>query len=291
MRISSLKYFYEVAELKSISKVSNNLHISQPALSHQLSKLEKDLGVKLFERSNKGVELTSKGKVMYSYAKQMLILHDSLIEDISDDSQIKKELKINILNSHANFLLDRVIKDKDKIFKNINISINSQRDDNQKALLIHNRADIVVGCRKIEDSDLMSSYIGSDKLMLVSKQHIDCEKIKDISIALLEDNSNIISEHLKNNNQANICLKTDSLDVIKSYLKNNNVAAIVPRISVEEELKSGELVRTGTSEYEVEYDLFMTYRKDLEVDLKKKIKLFKNELEHILSRENIQVAM
>lgn len=291
MRISSLKYFYEVAELKSISKVSNNLHISQPALSHQLSKLEKDLGVKLFERSNKGVELTSKGKVMYSYAKQMLILHDSLIEDISDDSQIKKELKINILNSHANFLLDRVIKDKDKIFKNINISINSQRDDNEKALLIHNRADIVVGCRKIEDSDLMSSYIGSDKLMLVSKQYIDCENIKDISIALLEDRSNIISDHLKNNNQVNICLKTDSLDVIKSYLKNSNVAAIVPRISVEEELKSGELVRIGASEYEVDYDLFMTYRKDLEVDLKKKIKLFKNELEHILSRENIQVAM
>lgn len=291
MRISSLKYFYEVAELKSISKVSNNLHISQPALSHQLSKLEKDLGVKLFERSNKGVELTSKGKVMYSYAKQMLILHDSLIEEISDDSQIKKELKINILNSHVTFLLDRVIKDKDKIFKNINISINSQRDDNEKALLIHNRADIVVGCRKIEDSDLMSSYIGSDKLILVSKQHIDCEKIKDISIALLEDNYNIISDHLKNNNKANICLKTDSLDIIKSYLKNNNVAAIVPRISVEQELKLGELVRIGTNEYQVDYDLFMTYRNDLEVDLKKKIKLLKNELEHILTRENIQVAM
>ncbi len=147
MRISSLRYFYEVAELKSISKVSNNLHISQPALSHQLSKLEKDLGVKLFERSNKGVELTSKGKIMYSYAKQILILHDNLVEDIVDNSRVKKELKINILNSHTNFLLNKIIKDMDKIFKNISVSINSQRDANEKALLIHNRADIVVGWR------------------------------------------------------------------------------------------------------------------------------------------------
>ena len=68
MRISSLRYFYEVAQLKSISKISNNLHISQPALSHQISKLEKYLGVKLLERSNTGVELTTKGQVMYKYA-------------------------------------------------------------------------------------------------------------------------------------------------------------------------------------------------------------------------------
>ena len=291
MRISSLKYFYEVAELKSISKVSNNLHISQPALSHQLSKLEKDLGVKLLERSNKGVELTNKGKIMYNYAKQMLLLHDNLIDNIGDDSHMKKELKINILNSHINFLLGRIIKDKDKIFKNINISINGQRDDNEKALLIHNRADIVVGCRKIEDSDLMSSYIGSDKLMLVSKQNIDCDSIKDISIATLEDNSNIISNLLKNVNQANICLRTDSLEVIKSYLKNNDVAAIVPKIAVEEELKSGELVGLCSNKYDVDYDLYITYRKDLEIDLKKRIKLFKTELEKILSKENIQIAM
>ncbi len=89
MRISSLRYFYEVAELKSISKVSTNLHISQPALSHQLFKLEKDLGVKLLERSNRGVNLTSKGEILYNYAKKILVLHDSLIEDIKIDNYVQ----------------------------------------------------------------------------------------------------------------------------------------------------------------------------------------------------------
>ena len=82
MRISSLMYFYEVAELKSISKVSNNLHISQPALSHQLSSLEKELGVKILERSNKGVKLTDKGKILYNYSKEMIKLHNNLLDDI-----------------------------------------------------------------------------------------------------------------------------------------------------------------------------------------------------------------
>ena len=185
MRISSLRYFYEVAQLKSISKISNNLHISQPALSHQISKLEKYLGVKLLERSNKGVELTTKGQVMYKYAKQILVLYDNLIKEISNDELINKELKITISNLHANFLLNKVISDVNKIFKNTNININYQTDSNEKALLIHNRTNIIVGCTYIEDTDLVCNYIGSDKLILVSSKEIKYENIKNIPISIL----------------------------------------------------------------------------------------------------------
>lgn len=108
MRISSLIYFYEVAQLKSISKVSNKFHISQPALSHQLSSLEKELGVKILERSNKGVKLTDKGKILYNYSKEMIKLHNNLLDDISMESETKKEIKINILSIYGNFLVDNI---------------------------------------------------------------------------------------------------------------------------------------------------------------------------------------
>lgn len=291
MRITSLEYFYEVAELKSISKVSSNLHISQPALSHQLSKLEKELNAKLFERSNKGVELTQKGRILYDYAKQILLLHDNLIKEIQNDDNKKREIKINILNSHANFLLEHVVKDISKIFKNLSVSISSKRDSNEKALLLHNRADIVVGCKKIEDSDLISNYVGGDKLILVSKYNIDCESIKDISIALLEDSSNITIKDVERLHKIKICLKTDSIDLIKLYLHDNNVAAIVPQIAVARELADGKLVRLCSKEYEFDYDLFITYRKDIDLDLRKKLKIFKEALENILKKDEASTAM
>lgn len=284
MRITSLAYFYEVAQLKSISKVSSNLHISQPALSHQLSKLEKELNAKLFERSNKGVELTQKGKILYDYAKQILLLHDNLIKDIEDDSNKKKEIKINILNTHANFLLDHIVRDMEEIFNNLSISISSKRGSNEKALLLHNRADIVVGCKKIDDSDLISNYIGSDKLILVSKSNIDCGNMKDIPIALLEDNSNITIKDVERLHKLKVFLKADSLDVIKSYLENENTAAIVPKIAVERELSSGKLIRLCSKGYEFDYDLFITYRKDMDLELRKKLKVFKQGLEDILNK-------
>ncbi|MEG1002905.1 MAG: LysR family transcriptional regulator, partial [Clostridium sp.] len=105
MQIDSLKYFYEVAELKSISKVANNSHISQPALSHQLSKLEKELGAKLFERSNRGVELTSQGEILYNYAKEIILSHNNLVEEINANSLNKSEIGITNSSIYANFLV------------------------------------------------------------------------------------------------------------------------------------------------------------------------------------------
>lgn len=291
MRISSLRYFYEVAELKSISKVSKDLHISQPALSHQLFKLEKDLGVKLFERSNRGVELTSKGEVLYKYCKEILDIHDNLIEEINSENYSRKEININVSSVYANFFVSNIAKDINEIFKGFNISINRFLQSNEKAILLHNKADIVIGCSKINDDDLISNHIGRSKLVLVSKQFIECDKISNKSIALLDDNLSNADMKIKNFDKMNICLKTDSLDTIKEYLKNSNTAAIVPEIAVEKDLKLGKLTSLCSDKQDGYYDLFITYRKDIGNDLKKKIKVFKQELENRLSKDDIKLVI
>lgn len=291
MRISSLKYFYEVAELKSISKVSNNLHISQPALSHQLSKLEKDLDAKLFERSNRGVELTDKGKILYNYTKEMLELHNNLLDELGKSDNTEKEIKINILSRYGNFIVDNIAKDIGTIFKGINVSISNKHESNNKSLLLHNKADVVIGRELIEDSDLISECIGSDKLVLVSESYVPCNKVHDLSIALFEDNLVEEEDILKKINASNIFLKTDSFDVIKSYLKNQDVAAIVPHIAVMDELENGNLNRICSSNYELEYSLYITYRKDIQSSLKKRLKIFKSNLKNILDKEHINIAI
>ena len=291
MRISSLRYFYEVSELKSISKVSNNLHISQPALSHQLSKLEKELGAKLFERSNRGVELTEKGKVLYNYAKEILNSHNNLLEELNQEEFTKQEIKISILSRYGNFLIDNIAKDLGVIFKGMNISISNQLENNNKSLLLHNRSDITIGCNQIEDNDLVSEHIGSDRLILVSKRYIECSKLDNLSIALLDDNLSSDTQKLKNLDKKNLFLKTDSLDMIKSYLDNQGSAAIVPSISVENELKEGLLTRISGDQYEYEYNLYMTYRKDIDIGVKKKLRVLKRNLENILKKDVINKAI
>ena len=65
--LTQYKTFYEVAKLENVSKASRILLISQPAVSKSIKKLEESLGVKLFDRTTVGLNLTSEGKLLYEH--------------------------------------------------------------------------------------------------------------------------------------------------------------------------------------------------------------------------------
>lgn len=70
--VRSMRYFLRVAELKSVSKAATSLYIAQPAISRQIKKLEDDIGVQLFVRSGRGVELTDAGALLKQHVKSVL---------------------------------------------------------------------------------------------------------------------------------------------------------------------------------------------------------------------------
>ena len=65
MNINQLKYVIEVSSASSMREASRKLYISQPALSNSIKELEDELGILIFERTNKGLILTKIGKDIY----------------------------------------------------------------------------------------------------------------------------------------------------------------------------------------------------------------------------------
>ena len=65
--LSQYKIFYEVARCGNISKAARELYISQPAISKAVSKLEENLGTRLFSRNSRGVLLTREGEILYQH--------------------------------------------------------------------------------------------------------------------------------------------------------------------------------------------------------------------------------
>ena len=65
MNIRQLEYFIVMAETQQITEAAQQLYIAQPPLSRSLQRLENELGVVLFTRTKKGIELTDTGKVLY----------------------------------------------------------------------------------------------------------------------------------------------------------------------------------------------------------------------------------
>lgn len=89
MELRVLEYFLTAAREENITKAAALLHVSQPSLSRQLMQLEKELGVKLFRRSNHSIILTEEGIWLKRRAQEMLTLADmtkrelAKMEDIS----------------------------------------------------------------------------------------------------------------------------------------------------------------------------------------------------------------
>ena len=80
MELRYLRYFVAVAETRNFTRAAEKLSISQPPLSQQIMRLEKEVGTPLFLRLKSGVELTDAGEAFYQEARQILLLTDQALE-------------------------------------------------------------------------------------------------------------------------------------------------------------------------------------------------------------------
>lgn len=103
MNITQIKYVLEIASSSSMREAATKLFVSQPALSASVSELEDELGILIFERTNKGISLTDEGREFVSYAKKAVGQYE-ILEDryLSKDSD--KE-RFSVSTQHYNFAI------------------------------------------------------------------------------------------------------------------------------------------------------------------------------------------
>lgn len=118
------KVFYVVAKNKHMTRASEELHISQPAISQSIKKLEDQLGGTLFLRSNKGMELTEEGKMFYEYVKGALELIANAENEFTSFKDLSKgEIKVGCSTTLTKLILMDTLENFHKDYPNININI------------------------------------------------------------------------------------------------------------------------------------------------------------------------
>ena len=114
MNITQIKYVLTIAESSSMREAATKLFVSQPALSASIRELEDELGILIFERTNKGISLTDAGREFIMYAKKAVGQYE-ILEDRYLSKDGDKE-RFSVSTQHYNFAVKaftRDIKKKD----------------------------------------------------------------------------------------------------------------------------------------------------------------------------------
>ena len=95
MEIRVLKYFLAVVREESITKAAEVLHITQPTLSRQLTQLEEEIGVKLFDRGTRKIVLTDAGMLLRRRAEEIIALTDKTVQELlTQEEQVEGVISI-----------------------------------------------------------------------------------------------------------------------------------------------------------------------------------------------------
>lgn len=107
MTLQQLKYVIQIAQSGSINMAAQKLFVSQPSLSNSVAELEREMGITIFVRSNRGVYLTEDGAKFLSYARQVAEQADLLESEYKNSSHVRRVFAIS--SQHYAFVVNAFV--------------------------------------------------------------------------------------------------------------------------------------------------------------------------------------
>lgn len=255
--LSQYKIFYEVAKAGNISKAAKELYISQPAISKAIGKLEDSLGLSLFTRSSRGVQLTSEGEILFEHAREAF---EALERGEQELRRIQEfdigHLRIGVSNTLCKYVLLPYLKTFIDQYPHMKVTIESQSTAQTLNRLEQQKIDLGLvaepSVRKdlafIPVMDIQDIFVSTRNYMdnLYLREGRDTNIFETGNIMLL-DESNMTRHHVdeymaENNIFPHQVLEVTAMDLLIEFAKIGLGIACVIKELVQKELDGGVLV-------------------------------------------------
>ena len=248
-----LKVFQSVAHHLSFTKASNELFITQPAITKHIKELEAEFEVKFFDRVGNKIILTQAGNVLLSYADHIFSLHNEVKFELRQlKGTIEGNLRLGASTTIAQYVIPSALATFNQQFPEVKLSlINGNTEDIEQRLLKH-EIDIGIVEGKPTNSDIRyTSFLNDELLVFTSAQNTiisnsaSNDEFMKLPLVLRERGSGtleIIEKSLQHYHispkNLNVLLFLGSTEAIKSFIKTGNGVGIVSRFAIEQEISN-----------------------------------------------------
>ena len=240
-----LYYFYQVAKTGSVTNASLLLNIQQPALSIMLKKFEANTGFPVFEKKGRNLQLTEKGRELYKYAEEVFFQVRKLEEFVGlKDQEVRGKIRIATNDLIAQYILLPVLKTWMKNHPKIEISVlyltaqeaceKIVRDELDYALYFYGPEEMSgIEIERIRKFSFVCAAAKKHERCFIGSREVDYNLTRKLPT---------FDKLKKKWLDFKITLNTNGLLLHKEIALQGAGAVVLPKFSIEKEIKSGKLI-------------------------------------------------
>ena len=266
-----------VAEKKNFTRAAQALSLTQPAVSHHISQLEQELGVRLFVRGNGDLMLTPEGETVLRYVRRMKALEKKMAEELQEAGRRLTRLRIGITHTAESNAIAEALARYVNSRSGVTIKIITDSQSNLHDMLKNYELDFAIVEGKINDPSLKYLILDTDCLVLaVSPGHRLAhrglvtigELQKEKMILRLPDSGtrNLFVASLESQNLSiddfNVVLEIDNIATIKDLIRRDFGVSVLAKSACMDELRKGKLTALPIENLSMVRQMNLVYRKD-----------------------------
>lgn len=273
MDLAQLEVFLAVAKERRFSRAAEKLYRTQSAVSQTIRKLEEDVGEPLFDRSSREGLLTDAGRVLQEYAEKLLNLRSDATEALVELRELHQGKLVIAANEFTALYLLPVLTVFRRLHPMIRITVQRALGSQIPDDILRHASELGVLTYDPQETLLHSIVVYLDELIFVVPPRHPLAGSPQVSIRQLGAESfvahivaspyreKVIQAFRRHKTPLNMDIELPTLQAIKRFVAMGNGVALVPEISVENELARGELVRIPVRELRLHRKLRLVYRK------------------------------
>ena len=216
MELQQLRYFVAVAELGNFTRAAERCLVSQPSLSQQIIKLEKELGGPLFDRSGRKVRLTDRGQRFCERANEILFAVESAEREMTEAADAGR-IGVGAIPTVAPYVLPPLLKQFVRSFPKADVTVFENLTEQTIKSCLEGEIDVGLLALPVDDQQLVVEPLFTEELLLaLSKKHplakkrkITMKDIVDVQFVLLNE-THCLGEQIVSFCKQKSCLPTVS---------------------------------------------------------------------------------
>jgi DNA-binding transcriptional LysR family regulator len=250
MELTHLHSFLRVADEGSVTRAAEALHLTQPAVTQHVRALERELGVPLFDRTGRGVQLTPAGQALRQYVQRSLALLEEGREVVADlHTGAAGRLMLGAGVTTSIFHLPGWLRSFREVFPGVDVVVRTGRSREVAALALERVIDVGLITSPVEHPDLRVVGLYDEEIVLVAPPG-DPLAGREVSAAALAEAALILFPHGTGFREyldrvlaaagipARVKMESDSVEAIKSFVAVGLGVSFLPVAAVEAEIAS-----------------------------------------------------